>query len=402
MLTTNLGLENYAIFALLTGLIGWFTLADMGVGYSAQNYISEARARKQPYAEIIVAANGLAILFLGITVAAFYLISPYIAPRFLREFPSLSLIQKENLLFLTGALSIGASIGGISYKIWYAEQKGYLSGLMPCVATAISFIGLVAAKRYHGGQELSLNILIFLCPAACLPLAAMISQAYRAFKTSAFLKSGRMFRPLVGRALQFWLFAFMSALVLQVDYIVMSQTLKPGDIAAYNLSTKIFGFVLFIYSAILAALWPIYSEAIVNAEWETVLRRVKAYLFYGLSFVSVCTVLLIWLMPLVIRNLSPSVQITIPPKFIFLLGVYHLLRVWTDTFAMLLQSMNELKPLWILVPVQAVLSAGLQSFLAPRLGLYGIVGGLIGSFVLTVSWALPLIVNRKLKTLKYG
>ncbi|EAY1564670.1 transporter, partial [Salmonella enterica] len=60
------------------------------------------------------------------------------------------------------------------------------------------------------------------------------------------------------------------------------------------------------------------------------------------------------------------------------------------TYAMLLQSMNYLKILWILVPLQAIIGGISQWYFSSTLGISGVLLGLIISFALTVFWGLPL------------
>ena len=189
----------------------------------------------------------------------------------------------------------------------------------------------------------------------------------------------------------------MAAGVLQIDYIVMSQFLAAQDIAAYYISTKVFGLAFFVYSAILAALWPVFAESIAKHEWGLVQRYLRKYLALGLSFMFVCTISLIWLIPVAVGMLAPNENIIIPFGFILLLGFYHMIRVWTDTFAMVLLSINHMRPFWIYVPIQAILSIVLQWILVPLYGLYGVALGLIGSFIFTVSWALPMATLKKYK-----
>jgi O-antigen/teichoic acid export membrane protein len=59
---------------------------------------------------------------------------------------------------------------------------------------------------------------------------------------------------------------------------------------------------------------------------------------------------------------------------------------------MVLQSKSMLLPLWISTPIQALLSVLFQILLIPRLGLSGAILGVIGSFLLTASWILPVFV----------
>jgi len=195
----------------------------------------------------------------------------------------------------------------------------------------------------------------------------------------------------------------MSNFVLQIDYFVMSQFLRSEDIVAYNLSTKIFGLTLFIYVSVLTALWPLFSEAIAQGNWAMVRSHTRKYLGIGMGWMLVSTIFLIGLMPKAIQLLAPRETIVIPMMLILLLGAYNLLRVWTDTFAMILLSMSDLTLLWMITPLQAFISVASQWYLAQLFGLYGILLGLILSFVLTASWILPWAVHRhyqKYATLK--
>jgi O-antigen/teichoic acid export membrane protein len=402
ILMDSLGLENYAVFVLLTGLTGWFMLADMGIGSSVQNYISESRARNQPYDDLIFASGLLALLLLFVTVIALYFISPYVAPVLLKSFQFLSESEKTKLFFLTGALSIGMGVGGIVYKVWYGEQRGYLSNIVPAIAAVVGLIGVLLVRQTPVEDRLFLSLAAFTTPLAVLPLGVLLIQQWRVLwlrrgLERAGLKLLGTINRLVTRGFHFWFFAIMAAGVLQIDYIVMSQFLAAHDIASYYISTKVFGLAFFVYTAILAALWPVFAESIAKREWELVQRYLKKYLALGLVFMFICTVSLVWLMPVAVGILAPKENIIIPLEFILLLGVYHMIRIWTDTFAMVLLSISNLKPFWIYVPIQAILSIILQWMLVPVYGLYGVVLGLIASFLFTVSWALPKAVWKNYK-----
>ena len=397
ILMNSLGLESYAIFALLTGLTGWFMLADLGIGVSVQNYISESRAKNQPYDDLIATSGMLAVLLLFVTVIALYFVSPYVAPLFLKNFPFLSEAEKTKLFFLTGSLSIGLGVGGIVYKVWYAEQRGYLSNIVPAAASIAGLVGLMLVRHAPVEDRLFLSLAAFIAPTAFFPFVALIVRQFRRELKHSEKKFPGTTRQIMKRGFHFWFFSIMAAGVLQIDYIVMSQFLAPHDIAVYFISTRVFGLAFFLYSAVLFALWPIFTESIANREWNKVRRYLTKYLSAGLAFMVGCTVLLIWLMPVAVGILAPKENIIVPLGLILMLGVYQMIRVWTDTFSMALQSMSDLRPFWIFVPIQAILSIGLQWVLAPVYGLYGIVLGLIASFVFTVIWALPLALRKHYK-----
>jgi len=397
LLMDSIGLEKYAVFALLTGLMGWFILAEMGIGVSTQNYISESRAENKSCDAIIAASGAVALLLLCITIIALYFISPYLAPVLLKQFLFLSELEKIKLFFITGSLFIGFGIGGVAYKVWYAEQRGYRANIIFALSHVIGFIGLLFVRGAPVEDRLLLSLVAFVAPTALLPLTVLIGQQMRKASWNGRTNIANQHVEIIKRGFYFWLFSVMAAGVLQIDYIVMSQFLTPHDIAAYLIATRIFGLALFIYTSVLMALWPLFAELLVKREWLTVTQYLKKYLIVGLVYMAVCTVLLTWLMPEVLKILATKEIIILPLSFILLLGIYHMLRVWTDTFSMTLQSMNDLKPFWIYVPVQAALSIGLQWTLAPVFGLNGIVMGLIASYIFTVMWALPLSVKKHYK-----
>jgi len=66
--------------------------------------------------------------------------------------------------------------------------------------------------------------------------------------------------------------------------------------------------------------------------------------------------------------------------------------------AVALQALSEVGIFLKVVPLQALLSIGLQWTLAHRLGLNGILLGLILSFVLTVVWILPMTLRRRIRS----
>lgn len=395
LLTTVLGTENYAIFAMLVGLQGWYLLGDLGLGSSLQNFISERRAHQESYSSLVRMTGLLALLLVAVGVLLILVVAQFAAPIVLSGFSTQSAPDKVRNFFVSGVLCLIFGIGGISYKIWYAEQRGYLANLMPALAAAIS-LGWVATIADSGSPDkLFWCLVAMLLPQAVLPMTTFLTQVGRCSRFSS--EGNEKLWPLLQRGLKFWGFAVMSAGVLQIDYIIMSQFLPAHDIVGYNLSNKIFSLALFVYSAVLMALWPVCSEAISKSEWLQVKRHLKKSILMGAGIIAVTTVCLIMFMPEIVKLLSPREHVTVTVNFILLLGFYQLLRVWSDTYAMLLQSMSYLRPFWLYVPFQAVLSFFLQWYLVKEFGVYGVVLGLIGSFIATACWVLPLSFHRRMK-----
>ena len=387
ILTDSLGTRGYGAFAVLASLAGWLALSDFSIAISLQNHISERRASEQEAEDIIFTATILSLAAATIAAVVLFLSGPWIATLLLAD---LSVTSPANgtLAFYAMALpGIGTALGGVVYKIWFAQHRGYLSNLLPAAGTIIGTTAVWMVQAGDPQTRLIWSILLYYAPLALLPIAALTWTAFRA-RRHRFRRD--FVSPLVRRAARFWIFGLLAASVLQVDYIIMAQMLPPRDIVIYNVASKIFLLVFFVYNALLLALWPVCSEAIARGEWSTIFALVRRYVTLGLAFVLVSGLAIAIGSGYLVRIIAPSLAQPLPTTVILLLTIYTGVRIWTDTFAMILQSMNDLPILWITVPIQSALSIGLQVLGVRLFGLPGLIVGLTACFVLTVGWILPL------------
>lgn len=393
LLIDTLGIERYSIFSVIIGLSGWFLLGDFGISTSIQNFISEKRAMNQKYQDWIITGAILIVAFSVILVSFFYFVSQYFGAILLKEYSSLLIEQKKILFFYTSVVLILTNMGNLVYKVWYAEHKGYLSNIAPAIASILGLVLVYGVSRFSFNyfDRLFYTIMAFLVPNFAVGIVSFI---YWLKKVNCFRVNFYIIKQVMQRAKKFLFFNVMAAGVLQIDYIIMSQTLQAQEIVVYNIATKIMNLIFFVYSAVLLALWPVCAECLAKGQWESVLSKIKKYIGLGSGFIGIASVILIAIMPNIVYILSPNNQIYIPGPFILLLGLYFILRVWTDTFTMILQSVNCLRPFWILVPFQALLSLGFQWLFSTAYSYYGIICGLIVSYLLTVVWGLPVMLYK--------
>ena len=390
ILLQSLGDEKYAVFALLSGLTGWFLLADLSIGYSAQNFVSETRAKNEGPTEIVKAAVlscfALVITWLLLLLA----LSNQLGPMFLKQFTFLTEEQKTRLFFAFGALSMTSGLGAVAYRVWYSQHKGYLSNVIPAFAAIIGLAGLKIVTGSSLQNKLLWSLTAYVAPTAAFALISLAAHLRQPIHNLHF----HVFEKLFRRASHFFFFQLMGSAVVQFDYIVISQFLPSQKIIIYAIATKVFTLAAFAYTSALLAIWPVCTELITRNQWRSVMHLVRKYIWAGSAFIFLCTVILMETMPSIAHILSPKSLIIVPTRLIVLLGVYQLIRVWTDTHAIVLQSMSDLKPLLKSVPLQAVICVVLEWTLAPKWGAEGIVVGLIASYLLTVTWWLPLSVQK--------
>lgn len=393
MLTDFLNEDMYAVFVLLTGLMGWYMLADMGVGFSLQNYISELRAKQKNYNSYIAMSSICFLIILVVLMTLLLCVSSYIAPCFLKQFAFLNSTEQIILFFTIGAIYIVTSIGFTSYKIWYAEQQGYIAHIVIALSPIISCIGIYIVKNYVMENRLFWSLLMFTLPSAILSICCLLTQLAK-IPCKDWSINYSVLMDLLIRAGGFCGVTVMSVVSVQIDYLILSQYVVSDDIVIYGISGKIFTLVYVIYTSLLASIWPVLTEKIATNDWQPVRMYIKKYLIMGILFIIISTMILSITMPNIVKLISPKYDLNIPTSFIIILGCYQLVRVWSETFSIVLQSMSKFKPLWIWCPIQAIVGIVLQITLTSMYGIYGVVFGLIGSFLLTVAWALPYKVHQ--------
>jgi O-antigen/teichoic acid export membrane protein len=396
LVVRTLGADQYAAFALLCALTTWFLLADLGLGFSLQNELSERIALGRGYGSLIRKVVSVIFGLMVLELVGLVAISYWAGGRLLREFPFLS-SQGKCTLFLTAcSLLLIAGLGQVAYKIWYGEQKGYLSNILPAIGQLIGLGTVAVMVRFS--RSLEGIVLAYLLPSAIIGLFSLAKLWLRTATDEA--AEHEWWPPLLRKAAGFAVIGVAAAFVLQVDLLIVSQFLPPREIATYAIISRIFSFAFLVYSSALLALWPVCAEHFAMNDWAPVRRYVRYYIAAGGLFVAIFTLGVTTKIKLIASVIAPGAALDVSSSVILLFGVLYLLRVWTDTFAMVLMSKSLFLPMWIGTPVQALLSVILQIVLIPRLGLKGAVLGVIGSFLLTVSWILPLFLFKAIGRLR--
>lgn len=388
ILIQHLGTSGYGVFAVLASLNGWLLLSDFCLGISVQNHISERRATGQDADDVILTGAILSLIFAVALCILLVTLGPWLSSMLLSGFDFLSSSDRTFAFYALTLPGIGTGLGGVVYRIWFAWHRGYLSNLLPAAGTVIGTIAVWAINPGAGGSRIALATVLYYAPLAILPMIALTLTVAHAARRHRFRSD--LVKPLLARAYRFWVSGLLAAGVLQVDYIIMVRVLPVHDIVIYSVATKLFFLIFFVYNALLLALWPVCSEAIARKDWLSVWSIVRKYIALGMAFTMIAGLGVAVTNPWIVGALAPGLDTPIPLVVVVLLTLYTMVRVWTDMFGIVLQSMNDIKILWAIALVQSALSIGLQTLGARLFGLPGMISGLIGCFVLTAAWALPL------------
>ena len=387
-----LGASGYALFSVVTSLATWFALVEFGVGYSLQNRISMSRAAGSERDVLIRSTFPLLGGLFAISVLVLAIAGPALQHFLFRRMTDAPAAAgaPSYAVAAVGLAYIITSLAGISYKVFYGEMRGYLSNFYVVAANVLGLLSVLAVRALElPSHQLEWALAAWTLPPAIVALAAA-GHVYNWHRLSRARVNWDFTRQLWSRAWRFGGCALLMAAVLGVDYVVMSQTLPADQIVRYNAIAKVYGLIFFICTALLQATWPVCAEAFGRGDIALVRKLTRDGLLAGCGVVIVGTLVLMISRNAVSAALLGDHHIDLPVALIAAFGGYFLLRVWTDAFATILMSRDRLRIFYLYVPFQAAISAAAQFVLSRRFGLYGILAGLIVSFLCTSVWVLPL------------
>lgn len=396
LLLEYLGPLKYSWLVVAVSLQAWWLLTDFGVSVSLQNAISKNRTLQKGDANLVVSAAAivipLAFFFAGILALCYKEISRLLLPH------SANLDESGGLLILvSGLFSLLLVIGNLGNRIYYARHKGYWANIIPAAASLITLVGLLVFKGNNSegsGNSLILAMAIWVGPAAVLSGGSFFFLCFKAIYFAAGKASLGTCKKLLKGGGEFTLFAVFGALTLQIDYIIIGKLLSDKEVLIYVIATKCMGLLIFFYGSVVQAFWPVCSEAAATNSWAEVDKTLKKIFTSGF-LITVIGSILIWIFQSRILNLmAPNQDLNFPGLLWMLLVIYGLVRVWSDGFAMLLQSMNKMKIFLLYIPIQALISVISQILLTEKFGLNGLIAGSITSFMFTSIWILPLAYKK--------
>jgi O-antigen/teichoic acid export membrane protein len=374
-------MRGLAAHAIIASFITWVALLNFGVPFSVQNLISRFRADGHQLDEIRQTASSITVL-LGLAFLPVVLVTAFLVRRYLlADYPFVSF---PALAFAFTCLFVGG-LGTVYMSMLYAEHRGIWPNVYPAATTFLVFVMLLICKHY---AVINFNwiLALYFLPNAFFAVLAfnLLGLRLRVHLETA------LARTIIRDAKGFALIATLGALTLSVDYIILSRILPPTDVATYSLTSKIFLVIQAIHAVVLNSAWTPLSDLFFARKLRAARHRAIQLGALGVTL-SVCwSAIVLVAAPHIYRLLAPNSVIQVSSGFLLLWVGYIVIRTWSDSFYIVLQSFGDTKALRRYMFFQAPISIGLQWLLGTRYGMQGILVGVSLSFVLTCAWYLPL------------
>jgi O-antigen/teichoic acid export membrane protein len=207
-------------------------------------------------------------------------------------------------------------------------------------------------------------------------------------------------------SMRFFVTQISYAFIQNAPTIVLSVAVGVSEAAEYNLIQKVNSIVLGLYLSVFNPLWAAYSEAAAKKDWAWCRRTFVTTMSITLLLFSIFIVFMLGAGKTVLVMLGGE-KYSITNQVLFvIMGFWILSSAISSCASIVLNAFGEITLSTIMSVAIAILASPLLSWLAKRMGLYGIgVGTLLLSLPGTVIVTLQVIAilwsrKRKLRHLE--
>lgn len=385
VLNAEISIKEVSIFIVIIGLVGWFSIWDMGLSIISQNNISKRISENRPYSKIKITSLWIVMLILVFSIPVNFLISNILVSTVFENLFISNLDGYRDILFYAIMLMTITACSGYLQRAWYAEGKGYYANVLMLSSSIISLILINFVSLMDESIRLLYSLFAWLGP-QCVIFIVIVIASVKKVKV-------RHVRNYVNKnrkkALNVWILMILSAVVLQLDYVIAGSMLNEEGILTYFAYQKLFGLTSFMYAAVLLVNWPRFSENMFSGKYLVVQNLIYTNIKIGVFFSLIGLFVICIFFEEIIQILKLGQVVKYDALLIFCFYVYTLIRIISDTYSVVFQSKNHHNLLISVTILQGFLNFVFQYIFVKNFGVPGLVLGLILSYLFSVIWYFP-------------
>jgi len=377
-----LGRDRYGVWVTISSLLIFLSFADLGLGSSLLNALSDAfgredRARAQRYVASAFWLLAMIALLLWIPFASGH---QWIAAQLFSGTGDTSVLAEASSAVLVAVTVFFLNFPLNLYnQVLTAYQQRTIVNICAIITSIGNLIAIIAVIFLRGGL-----VWLVLAYSGCGLLVSIITSIWLYGYSKPWLKpsiravDSSLTRNLFGSGWMFLVTSVFWMVNLQTDNLIISHYLGPGEVTPYSIAYRLLSYAVIFQSFAVVALWPAYTEARARGDVAWIQRAFRANLIF--SFVSSLPLLIIFtvLGQTIVRWWAGQVAV---PTFSLLIwmAIWNLMLATVSAGSFLLNAFGRLKGMTIYGSVTAVINVILSVILVRRWGVNGVVFASVAS-----------------------
>jgi O-antigen/teichoic acid export membrane protein len=396
-----LGKERYGLWSAITTLTAWAALMDFGIANGLVNVISRAHGRDDPEDAARSLSSALALLV--VVAATFGVVLVLTAGHI--PWSSVFAVRgavDEATVNLSMTAALGILLAGLPLsvvpQVYAGYQKTYLANLFALLGMLTGFAALLLALR----SGASLPVLVVLVgvgalAGAFLALVYALRIAMPWLRLRASLVSTSALRGLMVRSFPIFLFQLGALTVNESQTLILAHRCGLSAVADYAVAMRIYILTFALIQVATQSFLPSFREALERKDDEWARRSFRRFVALRMGAAVAGAVVMVLLGNRILLVWLRRSDVNFSPELWAAMAVLLVASVWVGLNAELLTILDRL---WIqvaLVAGNAVCTVALTWWLAPWLGVLGVILAAGAVTVLCFSWLMPALARPLLR-----
>ncbi|HUI10951.1 MAG TPA: MATE family efflux transporter [Bacteroidota bacterium] len=371
MTLSYLNQARYGVWLVLSSIIGWVSLMDIGLGNGLRNEFARAVAvNNRDLARTQISTTYACVAaIIAVLIGAFAIVNPLLHWSAILNTPQAMEEELHRLAAVVFVFFCLRLLFGLISTVLLADQKPAMSNLLEVLASVLALAGVYALTRLGTGSLFWLGFVVS-GSTAVVPLGAnllLFSTQYRGLAPSPrFVRPDRA-RALVLLGAQFFLLQIAATVIYATSNVVITQFYGPAEVVPYNIAFRYYGVALMAFTVILTPFWSAFTDAYTrgDTQWITMtlgkLRVAWVILAAALVVMTLCAraAYAFWVGP----------AVTVSYQLSLVMAAYVLIVAWSTLFAYFIYGTGKITlQLWV-APLTALAVIPLAIFFATGLGL---------------------------------
>jgi O-antigen/teichoic acid export membrane protein len=376
---------KYGIWLTLSSIVSWVGYFDLGLSNGLRNKLGEAFATNdKKTARILVSTTFASLLIIVLVLNIFFwIINPFLNWTTILNVNSRITHETNILVIVVFTLFSFQFLTGLISAVIATDQRPALANSFSVLASLISLIVIYILTLFTNNSLLylgiSLSIISFIIP--------LIASIYF-FKTKyndispmfSFVDFSKI-KNIANQGIQFFILQITTLVLTMSDLLIISRLYGPKEVVPYNISYRLFGFVIILFGLFTTPFWAAYNEAYIKNDYSWIKRATnKLILFWGISVILV--IILISISKYVFKFWIGN-KVVIPNSLSLFMGIFVLLQTLNSIFATFIYSTGKLVILTYTAILLSIINIPLCIFFAKNLNL-GTLGIILATIVCTL------------------
>lgn len=280
--------EMYAIWLVLTSIIAWFSIMDIGIASGLKNkLVASFSDRNIALSRVFISTAYFLLSIIALVVIIVYLVAIFFTD-ITKFFFTSSPLNREDLLISVSILLISFLLKLVFQLIVVvitAKQFPFIGSLVNFVSNFFIFCSILVLSHTEGRVSLASVSAIY----GIIPVFVLLFGSFIYFSTY-----GKHYAPLYsvvdwqkGRDIfslgyKFFIIQASSIILFSSGSVIAYRLFDAESVVVFNIPYKLFSIITFIFSIISANFWVSYAEAWKKGDVEWIKGATKKLFFIWL------------------------------------------------------------------------------------------------------------------------